>query len=187
MCVSHVLLSERVMVCPGTTGFLTPASITPTMVDRMRRNLVRNSVTLNRRHSLTLATSAILLTLSGRLLHAQSLRPYSLSGIPERVAPAPVAPFRLEGYRPAPNIDASLTALVPLAPVPVNVQVWSRRAVPVSTQTAAAKGRALECPMPVARADSSHDRGMPVVRSDSAAARLDVGGSLVGCTNPLAR
>ncbi len=41
--------------------------------------------------------------------------------------------------------------------------------------------------MRIARTDSSHSRGMPVMLADSAITRADVGGALIGCTNPLQR
>ena len=157
------------------------------MVDRMRRELLRNSPTLVRDHSLSLIASALLVALNARALHAQSLRPYTLSGAPERAGPAPTAPFRLELNQAALSGYPSLTALAPFRAFSVQVPAASTRKAVVPAHVAGPKTPSLECPMPIARADSSHSQGMPVMRTDSAAALSDNGGTLLGCTNPLAR
>lgn len=154
------------------------------MVDRMQYNPRRSRGTTFHSAVLTRMACALLLTFSASTVHAQSLRSYTLSGRPERVVPRPAAPLQLERYQSALNLDASLASL---APVRVTVPPTSRHTYAAPAQVVVSKARALECPMPVVRTDSSRSSEMPVTRPDSNKTRLDIGGTIVGCTNPLAR
>lgn len=150
----------------------------------MRRNLKNTFHALLRFRLLVPGASALLLTSGASTVHAQSLRNYTLLARPQGITQRVAAPLQLERYQVALNFDPSLATLAPLAPIRVSVPTRSNGA---AAQTVVSKARPLECPMRVARTDSSRSSGMPVSRADTIATRLDIGGTIVGCSNPLAR